>query len=338
MAPGQNNSPIISITPREASLRRKVRRHLHSLGFHKSADGTLNIGGHDKDLVRRLHGPQRTERLAVNSDFLSRRARQLLPYFASGRDLDPPAIRPRLERVYAGTWQADLFRLATLTWSVPVSNGFGRRLRYVIWDAHNNKLLGVLAIGDPVFNLSVRDGFIGWGADERRERLVNVMDAYVLGALPPYNSLLGGKMVACLLRRSFKNKFEHSLLDRHIGAQLLRYLIDGELAEFSPSRLASSTALLCSDLQRQSAGGTRFDMDAPLETAGVTVTAPILATTNDSRRFVIALSDPLTPRHAADASIAALDSSQELPVIVENELIVRGNLPAATRRIMAALR
>ena len=137
--------------------------------------------------------------------------------------------------------------------------------------------------------------------------------------------------------RSFKNKFEHSLLDRHIGAQLLRYLIDGELAEFSPSRLASSTALLRSDLQRQSVDGTQFDMDAPLQTAGATVTAPILATTNDGRRFVIALSDPLTPRHPADASIAALDSSRELPVIVENELIVRGNLPTATRRIMAAL-
>ncbi len=138
--------------------------------------------------------------------------------------------------------------------------------------------------------------------------------------------------------RSFKNKFEHSILDRHIGAQLLRYLIDGELADFSPNRLASSTALLRSDLQRQSEDGTRFDLDALVQTAGATVTAPILATTKDGRRFVIALSDPLTPRHAADASIAALDSGRELPVIVENELIVRGNLPAATRRIMAALR
>ncbi len=138
--------------------------------------------------------------------------------------------------------------------------------------------------------------------------------------------------------RSFKNKFEHSLLDRHIGAQLLSYLIDGRLAEFSPSRLASSTALLRNDLQRQSVGGTRFDMDAPLQTAGATVTAPILATTKTGRRFVIALSDPLTPHRPADASIAALDSSRELPVIVENELVVRGNLPAATRRIMTALR
>ena len=60
--------------------------------------------------------------------------------------------------------------------------------------------MGLIAIGDPVFNLSVRDTLIGWDANDRRERLVNVMDAYVLGALPPYNALLGGKMVACLIR------------------------------------------------------------------------------------------------------------------------------------------
>ena len=87
-----------------------------------------------------------------------------------------------------------------MTWSVPVSNGFGRRLRYLVWDKNNGKLIGLIAIGDPVFNLSVRDNLIGWNAQDRRERLVNIMDAYVLGALPPYNVLLGGKMVACLIR------------------------------------------------------------------------------------------------------------------------------------------
>ena len=105
-----------------------------------------------------------------------------------------------MERVVAGTWQAHLFRLASLTWSVPVSNGFGRRLRYLVWDRYNDKLIGIIAIGDPVFNLSVRDTLIGWDVHHRAARLVNVMDAYVLGALPPYNTLLGGKMVACLVR------------------------------------------------------------------------------------------------------------------------------------------
>ncbi len=204
----ENNSPVISISAREASLRRKVRRQLRSLGFRKSADGALEVDGDDKNLVRRLHAPQRLERLSANADFLSGRAPKLLQYFASGREVEPAAIQPELERVHAGSWQADLFRLAALTWSVPVSNGFGRRLRYIVWDAHNDKLLGLIAIGDPVFNLSVRDTLIGWNAEDRRERLVNVMDAYVLGALPPYNTLLGGKMVACMVRsRQIFNDF-----------------------------------------------------------------------------------------------------------------------------------
>lgn len=93
-----------------------------------------------------------------------------------------------------------MFRFASLTWSVPVSSGFGRRLRYLVWDGHNDKVIGVIAIGDPVFNLSVRDTLVGWDVHDRSARLVNVMDAYVLGALPPYNTLLGGKLVACLVR------------------------------------------------------------------------------------------------------------------------------------------
>ena len=138
--------------------------------------------------------------------------------------------------------------------------------------------------------------------------------------------------------RSFKNRLEHSILDRHVGAQLLRYLVDGQLADFSPSRLASSTALLRNDLERQCVDGTRFELNALLRTQGATVTAPILATTKDDRRVIIALSAPLTPFHPADATIAVLNSTGAFPVIVENELIVRGNLPSATRRVVTALR
>jgi hypothetical protein len=101
--------------------------------------------------------------------------------------------------VTADTWQANLFRLATLTWSVPVSRGYGRRLRFLVWDKENNKLIGLIALGDPVFNLTARDHFVGWNAAQRKDRLVDVMDAYVLGALPPYNGLLCGKLVASLV-------------------------------------------------------------------------------------------------------------------------------------------
>ena len=191
---------IVSVSSREANLKRKLRRHLHSIGFTKSESGELTIEGEGKDIVRALHRVQREDRLKENSKFIATKAEGLLPYFASGQDVDPDRISPVIERVASGTRNGDLFRLASLTWSVPVSNGFGRRLRYVVWDENNGKLMGLIAIGDPVFNLAVRDKLIGWTSKDRSARLVNIMDAYVLGAIPPYNALLGGKLIASLLR------------------------------------------------------------------------------------------------------------------------------------------
>lgn len=184
----------------EARIKRRLRKHLSDLGFEKSNDGALVLPGEGKDIIRSLHRQQRDEKVRENSTFITLKLPQLLKRFASGSDIDPSRINPVLQRIASDTWESDLFRLASLTWSVPVSAGFGRRIRYLVWDESNSKLIGLVAIGDPVFNLAVRDDLIGWNVADRAERLVNVMDAYVLGAVPPYNMLLGGKLVACLLR------------------------------------------------------------------------------------------------------------------------------------------
>lgn len=193
---------VVNISSREAVLKRKLRRHLRGLGFSKSINGELKIEGEGegKEIVRALHRVQREDRLKQNKEFLATRAPTILQHFANGRDVEPSRISPVIERISSGTEYGDLFRLASLTWSVPVSNGFGRRLRYLVWDENNGKLMGLIAIGDPVFNLAVRDRLIGWTSKDRSARLVNIMDAYVLGAIPPYNLLLGGKLVACLLQ------------------------------------------------------------------------------------------------------------------------------------------
>lgn len=191
---------IVKIVAREAVLKGKLRRHLTSLGFSKTANGSLQIEGESKGVIRTLHAAQREARLKANAAFLKRRAPKLLSFFAAGEDIEPERITPILQRVTSNTLHRDLFRFASLTWSVPVSNGFGRRIRYLVWDQQNGKLMGLIAIGDPVFNLKVRDEKIGWDVRARGERLVNIMDAYVLGAIPPYNKLLGGKVIASLLR------------------------------------------------------------------------------------------------------------------------------------------
>jgi hypothetical protein len=72
-------------------------------------------------------------------------------------------------------------------------------MRFLVWDKANDKLIGIFALGDAVFNQAARDSYIGWDHHRRAEALVNLMDAYVLGALPPYSHLLGGKLVASLI-------------------------------------------------------------------------------------------------------------------------------------------
>lgn len=199
---------VVKIEARKASLKRRFRVHLKNLGFHKTTDGMLEINGSGKEVIRSLHAGQRAERIAQNKQFIKDNYKDLACYFASGSDIDPEKISPVLQRIRSDTEESRLFRMAALTWSVPVSNGFGRRIRYLVWDAHNDKLIGLIAIGDPVFNLSVRDNMIGWSGEDRGERLVNIMDAYVLGAVAPYNMLLGGKLVACMVRsRDIYNDF-----------------------------------------------------------------------------------------------------------------------------------
>jgi Domain of unknown function (DUF4338) len=193
-------SELIPALTLEATLKRRLRRHLEELGFRKQNDGTLAPPGQGKDAIRALHQHQRRQRLSLNRTHITATLPKLSSRFADGSDVNARRIRLSLEKVKAGTREADLFRLASLTWSVPVSNGFGRRLRYLVWDEYNGKLAGLIALGDPVFNLSVRDRHIGWSSQDRILRLVNVLDAYVLGALPPYSMLLGGKAVACLVR------------------------------------------------------------------------------------------------------------------------------------------
>ena len=164
-----------------------------------------------KEAIRVRHASQRRERSEAESRLVALRGRELLAYFADGSEVDPSEIRPRLVHIErADSKEGHLFRLATLLWSVPVSHGYGRRLRFLVIDEQNGKLIGLLALGDPVFNLACRDAWIGWTVQQREARLSFALDAYVLGAVPPYSFMLGGKLVASLVASDeIRDIFQH---------------------------------------------------------------------------------------------------------------------------------
>jgi len=180
------------------AVRQRVIGHLLGLGFIRSGDEFNLEGALTKERIRSLYVGVREQNLAKHRAFLSQHMADLLDEFANGKEMEPEALTPKLEVVHAGTRESHLFRLASLLWSVPVSAGYGRRMRFLVKDASNGKLIGIFALGDPVFNLRARDQWIGWSSDDRKQRLAHVMDAYVVGAVPPYSMLIGGKLVALL--------------------------------------------------------------------------------------------------------------------------------------------
>ena len=176
-------------------LRSEIQRHLEAIGLNGGrAQGLLS-----KDAIRQIHRFHREAAQQRIRRALGGRIDLFLEEIANGDEVDPANIRPELVEARSDARTGDLFRFASLLWSIPVSQGYGRRLRYLVKDRANGKLIGIFALGDPVFNLRVRDEWIGWNQADRRERLVNLMDAYVVGAVPPYADLLGAKLVASLI-------------------------------------------------------------------------------------------------------------------------------------------
>jgi len=244
---------VAAFTP-EAVLKRKIRAHLRKLGFQKGLRGALIPPSTSKETIRALHRAQRKSGLRAERLFVKRTLKQLQHHFAEGTEIDPSKVEPLLELIESGTWQSELFRLASLSWSVPVSAGYGRRLRYLVWDKSNNKLMGIIALGDPVFNLRARDALIEWDVKDRSKRLVNVLDAYVLGAIPPYNMILGGKLVSCLVRSrevrdDFARKYGKSrglISKKKKGAQLAIITTSSSLGRssvYNRLKLANETYL-----------------------------------------------------------------------------------------------
>jgi Domain of unknown function (DUF4338) len=137
-------------------------------------------------------------------------------YIAQPSDIDISKINPYLVVVESREEHKRLWAYATSHWSVPVTVGYGRRIRYFVFDRQNDKLIGIVGLCDPVIGLGIRDDeSIGWTREQKMQRLYNCMTAYILGSIPPYNQVLGSKLVALTLmfpqiRQDFYEKYKNS--------------------------------------------------------------------------------------------------------------------------------
>ncbi|MCA9091260.1 MAG: DUF4338 domain-containing protein [Planctomycetaceae bacterium] len=197
---GKNRDELIAEISgdQRRDMRARILKSLRRQGF-QVRKGRLSLPEEiDKDWLRQLHAEAVDHKREKARESLGRKEPALLNWIADGKEVDPCAISPALVEVLPGSIEELLFRYACLHWSIPVSSGYGRRLRYVVVDQSNNKLIGLIGLGDPVFALAPRDNWIGWNSEQRRKGLHHVIDAFVLGAVPPYSYLLCGKLIAML--------------------------------------------------------------------------------------------------------------------------------------------
>jgi Domain of unknown function (DUF4338) len=117
-------------------------------------------------------------------------------YFKPAKLIDPAKISPHLMLVEPRSRWEDLFRLGRAYWSMPYSKGYGRRLRYVLFDEYHESVIGLVGLQSPAADLACRDDLFSFPTDRKLQLVNGMMDAYTVGALPPYSAILGGKLVA----------------------------------------------------------------------------------------------------------------------------------------------
>lgn len=217
-------------TPNIEDVRSKLLSSLKAQGFKLVNNLIIPAQEPSKDDLRGVHASAVAHVLERSGKALkSKEARFIRDFIASGGDIDPERISPVLVEVTRDSVEEELFRYIKLHWSIPVSAGYGRRLRYIIFDQQNGKAIGILGLCDPVFAVKPRDQWIGWTQAEKKQRLKSVVEAFVVGAVPPYTNLLCGKLVALL---ATSNEVRDAFMQKYKGkASIISETVhDGQIA------------------------------------------------------------------------------------------------------------
>lgn len=198
--------PVKEITIEEQVVN-SIRRDLERLNWKfklpikKNAYPTLvPPESYDKETIKKSMAFKRDEIIVKHRAWIDKNMEFARKNLASGIDVLNSEIDPIIE-ICKTEKQHCLFRMLRYYWSSPYSEYVGRRIKIIIRDRAlpNKPVIGIAALGSPIIHIPERDDFIGWDKDTRTKNLIYTLDAYIIGALPPYNYLLGGKLISYIL-------------------------------------------------------------------------------------------------------------------------------------------
>ena len=179
-------------------LQRRIIESLKSQGFRVNPH--VRPSFNTKNTYRDLQQMSRDEQIALHQNFLKSKAQEVQKYILKNNRFDPQNIDLELREVKRGSLEETIFRWWNLIWwSVPYQRAYGRQMRFVLWDKGHGAPFGLIGLQSPILKMSVRDNYLEIPRQDLDLWVNKSMQAQRLGALPPYNFLIGGKMAAMAL-------------------------------------------------------------------------------------------------------------------------------------------
>jgi len=212
----------------EEKLREKIIHILKNQGF--KINPHIRPCRDNKETYRKIHNKSKLEQLYLHKNFLIKNLHLAKAYCRNGKDIEPDKISLELREVLPRTQEEILFKWWNFVWwSIPYQRSFGRQMRFILWDITHDMPFGLILLHSPVLKMRVRDRYLEIPREELDYWVNKSLHAQRVGALPPYNELLGGKLVALTLtaneiREAYRKKYallKTILKERFIEPELL---------------------------------------------------------------------------------------------------------------------
>lgn len=164
--------------------------------------------------MRQVHAVSKAERVIAQESMILKKTDFIKQFMVDGKDLDISKIKPTLKEVTPGSKWETIFKWWNLVWwSLPYERAYGRQIRLVVWDEYHKAPIGLIGLQSPILSWAPRDTYLGIGYEKRDYWVNQSLNAQRLGALPPYNNILGGKLVASMMtapkvRNIFERKYK----------------------------------------------------------------------------------------------------------------------------------
>jgi hypothetical protein len=213
-----------------ANLKNDIFSILKRQGYSIKPNGVFILKSEEHEKKRKAHELAKAERVNKNEQFLLEKIPIIEKYIIDGKNLDISKIEPEIIEIESGSKEEDFFRWWNIVWwSLPYEHAYGRQMRFIVWDKYHNAPIGLIGLQSPILSWSARDKYLGIKIKKRDFWVNQSLSAQRIGALPPYNDIRGGKLVAMLMtskdiQERFEKKYKKQktlLLGRKLPSNLL---------------------------------------------------------------------------------------------------------------------